>query len=137
MSLLLLDRREYFPHLKLFSASNYMALYINNNYKFQKVEKFLMLNKNVETIFAEICNNNEIPYVGVIYRPPSGDLDEFHRIFGDLLTDLSELKNVFLMGDFNINLFDTNYHVNVFNEKLMCNGFYPLISNTTHAKLHR
>ena len=111
-----------------------VALYINNNYKFQKVEKFSMLNKNVETIFAEICYNNEIAYVGVIYRPPSGDLDEFHRIFGDLLTDLSELKNVFLMGDFNINLFDTNYHANAFNENIMCNGFYPLISNTTHAK---
>ena len=63
--------------------------------------------KHLESVFTEICNKNEKNIIiGCIYKHPSMDLHEFNEDYLDPLMEkiLSEDKEVFLMGDFNIDL---------------------------------
>ena len=56
------------------------------------------------------------------------------------MSSFSDSDKVYILGDFNINLFESNAHVKAFEETYMCNGFNPLslvvriISQT--AKIH-
>ena len=61
----------------------------------------------MESLFIEIkCNNNKNILIGSFYRRPSSNLNEFlnelENIF-DLIRN--ENKKIYLLGDFNINLF--------------------------------
>ena len=80
-----------------------------------------------------MTNSNTPVTIGVIYRPPSGDIDK-------ALIELSEIldilpKNSYIGGDFNIDLLKDNHkYIEEFEEVTMSRGFYPLISTITHEK---
>ena len=49
--------------------------------------------------------------VGVIYRPPGRDVNEFNAFTDVLLSQITKNdKLVYLMGDFNINLLNEEVH---------------------------
>ena len=60
----------------------------------------------LESTFIEIGNPKNI-LVGVIYRYPSMDLADFNcNYLNKLLENISkEQRSIFLLGDFNVNLF--------------------------------
>ena len=69
--------------------------------------------------------------VGTIYKDPLMDLTDFNsNCLNNVLEKVSkEQKSVFLLGDFNINLLNYNFH-NLTNEFLDClasNSFLPYI----------
>jgi len=69
--------------------------------------------------------------IGVVYRPPSGNLTNFYSYYDDLLEKLPS-SNVIISGDFNINL-----HGSVkseYEDKFFGHGYTPLISIATHLK---
>ncbi len=66
--------------------------------------------------------------VGIIYRPPSGDMPVFNEyIYSTMCKMNDEKKDCFILGDFNIN---TLYgkQSEFMNTILSC-GFSPLIQN--------
>ena len=69
--------------------------------------------------------------MGVIYRHPSIDLADFNcNSLNKLLDNISkEQKSIFLLGDFNVNLFNYNEHnqTNEFLDSLATNSFIPII----------
>ena len=71
--------------------------------------------------------------MGVIYRHPSMDLTDFNcNYLNKLLENISkELKYVFLLRDFNVNLLNYNEHnqINEFLDSLASNSFITLIYN--------
>ena len=85
-----------------------VALYIHTNTKI-KLRPDLHIH-NTEDLFIEILNDktkNKI--VGVIYRPPNNNIDLFLEHFDECLNKISqENKEVYIMGDLNINLLNTN-----------------------------
>ena len=92
----------------------------------------------IESLFIELINKNESNViVGVIYRHPSMDMDDFNDVKLELL--LSKLyreknKKMFLVGDFNFDLLKVNTHdeTSVFFNKMMLNFlFLPVISIPT------
>ena len=89
----------------------------------------------------EIVNpkNSDI-IVGVIYRHPSTELTDFNcNYLKKLLDNISkELKSIFLLGDFNINLLNYNEHsqTNTFLDCLASNSFIPLILQPTRKTSH-
>ena len=115
------------------SNSGGAILYISNNINC-KLRKDLQIykSKELESVFVEIINpkkNNTI--IGCIYRHPCMEIENFNdNYFEPLLKKLShENKNIFLAGDYNINLLhsDTNEQTSTFLNNLSSNLFIPHI----------
>ena len=50
------------------------------------------------------------------------------------MSSFQENEKIYIMGDFNINLFYNNASAKLFEETFICNGFNPVISISTHCK---
>ena len=49
--------------------------------------------------------------IGVVYRPPGGDLSLFNALFTDILQTIqTENKLCYIMGDYNVNLMNYESH---------------------------
>ena len=69
--------------------------------------------------------------VGIIYRPPDTDMDLFSTALNGILTRSNISRNsVYIMGDFNINLMNSDSHQPTaeFLETMMSYGMMPLIT---------
>ena len=87
-------------------------------------------NLQFESIFIEIQKPKKNILLGVVYRPPDQSVRLFLEQFELLLNTLrKENKVLYLMGDFNINLFHVNscQYVTDFLDLLMVNSIYPMI----------
>ena len=88
----------------------------------------------IETVFVEIVRGgnlkNEI--IGVVYRPPGGDLAIVNEELGRVLTK-TRGHSVYIMGDFNVDLLKAGSHRPTadFLQGFYEGGFYPLVSLPT------
>ena len=111
--------------------------YIKNDYKYVRKYEYDWCNECLESVFIEIqgstSNNNKV--VGVVYRPPRVNVDDFMNIMLTLLASLSRLnKTVYIMGDFNINLINANNNITSdFAELMFSFSFSPIINNPTRV----
>ena len=55
-----------------------VALYVKNGFSFNILNELSSCDKNIETLFIKITNTSAPIVIGVVYRPPSGDIDEFN-----------------------------------------------------------
>ena len=109
-------------------------LYIANSITF-KPRKDLEISepKLIESTFIEIINKKESNnIVGVLYRHPTMDPEDFNDTFLKLLLDkLAKCSNkkIFLAGDFNFNLLNLTSHeqTEIFYSNLLSNLFLPAI----------
>ena len=88
----------------------------------------------MECMFISITNTSEPHTIGVMYRSPNGNLQSFNTHLTDILTRLPD-NNVYIMGDFNINLHNIS-HTNCqeYEEIVVSSGYCPLISIATHSQ---
>ena len=113
------------------SKGSGLGIYIKDIFIYDEIEVCTHVSENLESLFIKVNNTHTPITIGVIYRPPSGNLQlflsEFDSVMGKLPT-----SNVFITGDFNIDLLKsrTNTYENVF----YSHGFTPLISIATHYK---
>ena len=88
-----------------------------------------------ESLFVEISRpKGENVVVGVIYRPPNQNIDEFIIFLNSLTAKISkENKLFYLMGDFNLNLMNHHCHqlTSEFLDIMYSNMFSPLITHPT------
>ena len=117
-----------------------VALYVSHNYDYVIRDEINSMNDIVESLFIEISipgNKNII--IGIIYRPPSSNLNDFIIYLADLLRNpLFSNKDSFIMGDFNIDLLkhDNTHTSQEFLETFLSASFLPLISKPTRASNH-
>ena len=93
--------------------------------------------KELESTFTEIINSRKSnTIVGCLYKHPNMDVSDFNKNYLNTLLDKlsKENKQVFLLGDFNINLLNYNDHqpTNEFLDSLASNSFIPYIHITTN-----
>ncbi|XP_057289791.1 uncharacterized protein LOC130612454 [Hydractinia symbiolongicarpus] len=72
----------------------------------------------------------------LLYRPPAGSIENFENHVKNILTDHKGTgRNVYLVGDFNLNVldFNTNKSVQNFFNSVFQNGFIPLINKPTRV----
>ena len=73
--------------------------------------------------------------MGCLYKPPHVSIAKFNEKCNDICFSLSNTnKDVYLLGDFNINLGDScsnNHHTQEFKNILFSNSFVPLIYKPT------
>ena len=110
-----------------------VALYILKSFNAVKNDEISQTTENLESLFVTIGSGCESTTVGVIYRPPSGNVEQA-LLELEAIIDLLP-KNTFVAGDFNINLHDKNDRTIMrYEEILFSRTFFPLISITTHHK---
>ena len=80
-----------------------IGLYVNNKFVFNRDKKLYRCTKNIECLFITMTNVDSPLTVGIVYRPPSGQLKDFLKQWERILSVLPG-KDVVIMGDFNINL---------------------------------
>ena len=54
-----------------------IALYIKNTFSFIKLQHYCNVSEDIESLFLEISNQQYTATVGVIYRPPDGNISNF------------------------------------------------------------
>lgn len=110
-----------------------VAMYVHKSLSATVDTHLSHLSLNLEALFLKFTNKTDTIEIGVIYRPPSGDFDQALQELDELLDNAP--KNMYISGDFNINLHDTDSSkVEKYEQLLYSRGFYPLISIATHEK---
>ena len=88
-----------------------------------------------ESIFVEInSNRGNSVIVGVIYRPPSGKIENFNDQLEAILSQIPENTRAYIMGDYKIDMFKDNKITSAFEESFISHGFFSSISIATHVK---
>ena len=116
-----------------------VCLYIHNALKF-KVRYDLELSVDTyEGCFVELSSKSlgtaHNLVVGVVYRPPNTDVEEFMLNMSNVLDKLkTDKKFCFIMGDFNVNISNTaGQNVNDFLNLMHSHLFMPLIQQPTRV----
>jgi hypothetical protein len=111
-----------------------VALYVHESLNSEVNKELSQYSKNLESIFVNITSTTKPITIGSIYRPHDGSEKEFINEFTRILK-LSPHHNTFLMGDFNMDLFDTDCTtVSEYEAVILTNGFSPIISTYTHQQ---
>ena len=108
-----------------------ICIYIHKSIHFKVRNDVDLFNDEIETASVEIVNNNFKNFIITgIYRPPKGNIKSFKDYCKELLSKKKTSgKNVFIVGDLNINSLDyeSNEHVKNFFNLVFQNGFFYLL----------
>ena len=111
-----------------------VALYLKNNLIYNILHDFTCSESNYEMMFIEITTKPKPIIVACIYRPPDSDISCFNEKMQNVLEMLeSEQKDIYILGEFNINLLNYGIHnkTNDFLDTMFSFNLYPLITKPT------
>ena len=135
----------HYNHLKRYRSERDgggVSLFIDCKLNYVERDDISIVSDVVETIFAEIqpdtlaTTSSENVIVGVIYRPPGASVDGFIAQMENMLDTIkSEKKSCYLMGDFNINLLNSETHsgTSSFMDLMFSNFYLPSINRPTRV----
>ena len=117
-----------------------MSLFIKNGIEYVQSDDLSVFNNDIESLFIEVTNmkssSRRVIVVGVIYRPPDQDINEFSITMSTFLDKLkSEKKGTYLSGDYTNNLLNTYKHVPTaeFLNTMFSYFMYPFINRPTRC----
>ena len=112
-----------------------VALYISNQLNYKSLDKCtIVVNDVLECLAVElVMDKGKNIVISCIYRKPGSPVDSFIDILDNLFSSLCKRKNVYLCGDFNINLLNAESHkaTKDYLNFLYSLGLYPLINKPT------
>ena len=113
-----------------------VALYVNKKFNF-KIRNDMRF-EEAEVLFIELENpSNKNIIIGLLYRPPNTLFDLFYENLENCLNILSEEnKQIFFMGDFNINFLANNNNKDRFFHLMYSHAFYSHIKKPTRINLN-
>ena len=127
---------------ELYHISKKVRNELNLTYKVWNELK-ITKSKELESVFIEIQNNHKRKNViaGCIYWHPCMDPAEFNDLYLQNLLDTITFQNkdIFLMGDFNINIlqYDNNKDSREFLDKMHSNFLMPYIFSPSRVNPNR
>ena len=110
-----------------------VALYVHQSLTAVVNDSASKITSNLESLFITVQGKSNPIHVGVVYRPPSGEIEKFSSEFKTVIESLPT-KFVHIMGDYNINLHNNSKMVHDFENLTLGRGLLPLISTSTHVK---
>ena len=120
-----------------------VGIFLRDCYNYNKrMDLSIFIPHIFESVFIEIKHNRKNIIIGTVYRPntfPKADLDIFGQTMNDLLELLAgENKEIYIMGDMNIDLLKLNEHwkTGEYVENIFTHGFIPLITKPTRITDH-
>ena len=117
-----------------------VGLYVKNEFQYVLRNDLSCITSNHEMIFVEITVSNKTIIAACIYRPPNSDITVFTSSLKGILEVLEdEKKEIYLMGDFNIDLLHSSSHkrTNEFLDMLYSFNLYPMINKPTRISSNR
>ena len=111
-----------------------VSLFISTAITYRVLNEISITNRDIECLFVEIEFNNIKVYVGVIYRTPNADIQNFYDCLIYILESQNPLnQSCYLMGDYNIDLLkhSSNNPTSEFLDLMFANSFIPLINKPT------
>ena len=111
-----------------------LGIYYNENFIIEPMKELEISTVDIESLFIKVCNSDQPLVFGVIYRPPSGNIMNYHTQFEKILNKLSSYENTIVCGDFNINLLKNDSKKSKFENIFFGSCFIPTISLPTHEK---
>ena len=109
-----------------------VGVYVQNKVKIKRRFDLEIFNDFVEMLSIELFCDPKNIILCVIYRPPGHSITQFiDNIQIPLHNIVSENKECFLLGDFNINLLDMSSQINSFVDTMLSYSYSPLISKAT------
>ena len=118
-----------------------VGLYVSDNLDY-RIRTDICANEDevMESLFIEIIRPHERNViVGIIYRPPDQNVNDFVSRMNDVLGEISrDNKTCYLMGDFNLNLLNNENHnaTGEFLDGLYSHLFFPLITLPSRITSH-
>ncbi len=111
-----------------------VALYVHTSLNATIIKNISQCTENLESLFVLLQVGSRSYTVGVIYNPPSGEDAKFVIELENILAKCPT-QNLKIMGDFNFDLHKLEgLNSQAFEELVLEQGIYPLISVCTHAK---
>lgn len=135
-----------YSHEKVFRSNRRgggVSLFIKENIVYSVRSDLNNFESDAETIFIEVdksvfqTQSNLV--VGLIYRIPDRDVTQFNYNFNEVLNIIkTENKTCYLLGDYNINLLNSETHTPTSDFLDICfsNNFVPLINKPTRVTKH-
>ena len=118
-----------------------VSLLINDCLDYSRRKDLDVVTDDVESIFIEIekkeVSSDKHLIIGVIYRPPNTNLDNFLGYLEPLLEKIkNENKHCYLLGDFNLNLLNIDKHTKTgeFVDLMFSYHLVPLIDKPTRVR---
>ena len=115
-----------------------VSIYVKQTIKYKIRGDLNLTDHESEAVFIELDRDTssleQHILVGVIYRPPGTDVNQFNDITSDILErERQERKLCYLLGDYNIDLLKHGSHKpnSEFLDMLYGNSFYNLINRPT------
>ena len=92
-----------------------VGLFIPDHMEYEVRNDISVNNNLIESVFIEVykssLDTNRNIFMGVIYRIPGSDMKEFNTLIREILDSVkSEQKLCYLIGDWNINLLNYEFH---------------------------
>ena len=93
---------------------------------------YCMVNDYIESLFVKISNNGMVFVIGLVYRPPNSNVDQFTETLNDILTQVFHMP-CYIMSDYNIDLLKRELHqpTEKFLEAMYSNSLLPMILKPT------
>ena len=127
-----LDGYNHVPLVRPDRIHGGVPLFISTAITYRVLSEISMTNRDIECLFVEIEFINIKMYVGVIYRTPDADIQNFCDYLINIIESLNPLnQSRYLMGDYNINLLKHSTHnpTSEFLDLMFSNSFIPLKTN--------
>ena len=116
-----------------------VVIQTHKSISFKELPTLTLNEENIESVFIEITkipSSNFKPIVGVIYRPPNSNIEQFLVKLANIFNDLNRgHKPCYIMGDFNFDLLSQdNANTQAFTDLIYSYSFFPLIDKPTRIK---
>ena len=116
------------------SKGSGVCIYVHNSFNATVNNKLCITSANIESLFLTVNRGDSKANVGVIYRSPNGDSKEFSKEFSHLTSLFPKHVKTIILGDYNFDLLKQgNTNVSKFEELVLTQGLFPLISIPTHS----
>ena len=117
-----------------------LSIFVHNNLNVKQRDDLTGIHDVAEVLFIELkkeeIGSTKDTIVGLTYRPPNTDVSAFNEFLLGLLVKVKkENKKLYLMGDFNINLLQSESHIPTaeFIENLYSHSLFPMITKPTRV----
>jgi len=127
-----------FYKTKSLSQNGGVGLYVKKSFISKSCENLKFWRNEFKTVWVDVENTNDKNHLFCCaYRHTNSDVDVFTSHLQSILPNLTN-KQVFIMGDFNINLlhYDEHAPTNDFTNNLFSYNFLPCISHPTRISKH-
>ena len=114
-----------------------VALFVSNIYQSSMSNDFSYLDSSIESVSANVKIIDKTILVICVYRPPSGNINDFLDKLTELLTLTSNAnyQGIHIIGDFNLDLLKhaNNIHLYEFINIMYSFSLFPLVTKPTRV----